>query len=176
MDEAVKVVLGIARLGETDLAGWWGTHGLDRVGSYILARSFRRTWRPAALELDVQSATRRHEDATAGRRMALHMFSDELPFRRWTTSWLAEQKTAVEPSGLFDELAAWDLDTARSTIAEWTGRPPRMEVVGDGLLLGTLTRPEVDDSEAIGSAVRLLGATYLVIEQPFRVPYFELQG
>ena len=173
-DEAVKVVLGIARLGEADLAGWWSTHGLDRVGGYILARSFRRTWRPAALELDVASAARRHEDATAGRRAALHMFSDELPFRRWTTSWLAEQKTAAEPSVLFDELGAWDLDTARSTIANWAGSPPRTEVVGDGLLLGTLARADVDDSDAIGSAARLLAATYLAIDEQFRVPYFAI--
>ena len=172
----MKLVLGIARLGEADLAGWWSTHGLDRVGRYVLARSFRRTWRAAALELDVESARRRHQDATAGRRTALHMFSDELPFRRWTASWLAEQKTAAEPSVLFDELGAWDLNIARNTIAKWAGSPPRTEVVGDGLLLGTLTKAEVDETAAIGSVARLLAATYLAIHEQFRVPYFELHG
>ncbi len=108
-EHTVKLVLGIARLGEADLTGWWSTHGLDRVGRYVLERSFRRTWRPAALELDVESAKRRHDDATAGRRTMFHLFSDELPFRRWTTSWLAEQKTAAEQSVLFDDLEAWDL-------------------------------------------------------------------
>jgi hypothetical protein len=99
-----------------------------------------------------------------------------VPFRRWATSWLAEQKTATEPSVLFDELGSWDLDTARRTIAEWAGSPPPTEVVGEGLLLGTLTRAEIEDTNTIGSAARLLAAAYLAVEGQFRVPYFELQG
>ena len=63
LKETVKLVLGVARLGEVDLAGWWGSHGLDRVGRYVLSRSFRRTWQVAALELDILSATRRHNEA-----------------------------------------------------------------------------------------------------------------
>jgi hypothetical protein len=31
LGEAVELVLGVARLGEADLAGWWGSHGMDRV-------------------------------------------------------------------------------------------------------------------------------------------------
>jgi hypothetical protein len=99
-EETTRLVLGVARLGEQDLTGWWGSHGLDRAGSYVLARSFRRTWRSAALELDIEAAARRHDDATAGRTTALHLFSDELPFRRWATAWLAEQKTAPERVGV----------------------------------------------------------------------------
>lgn len=173
---AVKLVLGIARLGEADLAGWWGSHGLDRAGRYVLARSFRRTWRPAALELDVEGAARRHDDATAGRRTALHLFSDEFPFRRWATAWLAEQKTATEPSGLFDELAAWDLVVGRAAIESWSGPPPKAELVGDGLRLGGLTRAEADEPDSLGPVARLLAASYLSIEGPFRVPYFDLAG
>lgn len=175
-EETVKLVLGVARLGEADLAGWWSTHGLDRAGQYVLPRLFRRTWRSAALELDIESAKRRHEDVTAGRRTALHLFSDELPFRRWATSWLAEQKTTSETSALFDELASWDLCAARAAIVDWSGNPPRAEVVGEGLLLGTLTRAETEEADALASAARLLAATYLVIDEPFRVPYFDLQG
>jgi hypothetical protein len=176
VDQTVTLVLGVARLGEVDLAGWWSTHGLDRVGRYVLARSFPRTWRSAALELDIESAARRHADATADRRTALHLFSDQLPFRRWTASWLAEQKTAVEPDPRFDELAAWELSTARSAMSDWTGGPPRAEVVGDGLLLGTLTRSEIEDSEAIGPVARLLAGAYLALEDRFLAPYFDLQG
>jgi hypothetical protein len=176
IDDCVRLVLGVARLGEVDLYGWWSTHGLDRAGQYVLARAFRRTWRSAALQLDVESAARRHKDPTAGRRSALHLLSDELPFRRWTTSWLAEQKTAAEPSQLFDELAAWDPAIARERIADWAGSPPRGEVVGDGLLLGALTPRETRDPDALYATARLLTSAYLAVEDQFRVPYLELQA
>ena len=56
VEEAVRLVLGVARLGEADLRGWWNCHGLDKEGSFVLKRAFPRTWQPAALELDVLSA------------------------------------------------------------------------------------------------------------------------
>jgi hypothetical protein len=166
----------VARLGEADLTGWWGSHGLDRAGSYVLARTFRRTWRSAALELDVEAAARRHHDATAGRATALHLFSDQLPFRRWATAWLAEQKTALEPSPLFDELAAWDLATGRATIEQWAGRAPKAELVGEGLRVGALSRKDLDEPSVLEGAARLLAGTYPAIEGPFRIPYFDLAG
>jgi hypothetical protein len=175
-DQTVRLVLGVARLGEDDLAGWWSTHGLDRSGRYVLSRSFRRTWRSAALELDVEAAARRHQDATSGRRTALHLFSDELPFRRWAMSWLAEQKTAPDVSSLFDELAGWDLGTARATITDWAGCPPTHEVVGEGLRLGTLTRAETEDLDTVLHVAGLLAASYVSSDGPFRVPYFDLHG
>lgn len=175
-EETTKLVLGVARLGEADLTGWWGSHGLDRAGSYVLARSFRRTWRSAALELDIEAAARRHDDATAGRTTALHLFSDGLPFRRWAKAWLAEQKTAPQPNPLFDELAGWDLVAGRDAIEEWAGRAPKAEVVGEGMRVGALSRPELDDPAALAAAARLLAGTYLTIDGPFRVPYFDLQG
>lgn len=172
-EEVIRLVLGIARLGELDLAGWWSTHGLDRTGSYILARAFKRTWRSAALELDLVSAQRRHDDALTGRRTALHLFSDELPFRRWASSWLAEQKTAAEPSRLFDDLSYWDLERARAVIGEWAGDAPRAEVVGDGLRLGQLSSVELADPDDLSSLARQLAAAYPAIGQPFRAPYFD---
>lgn len=174
-EEVIRLVLGVARLGELDLAGWWGAHGLDRAGSYVLARAFKRTWRSAALELDVLSAARRHDDALAGRRTALHLFADELPFRRWSASWLAEQKTAAEPSSLFDELAGWDLEQAYSAIRDWAGAVPTVEVIGDGLRLGALSAVELADPDALISTARLLAATYAGIDASgFRAPYFDL--
>lgn len=142
----------------------------------MLARTFRRTWRSAALELDIEAASRRHEDVTAGRRTALHLFSDEFPFRRWATAWLAEQKTAPELSPIFDELTAWDLTAGRAAIEGWAGRAPEAEVVGEGIRVGALSRSEVDDPATMALAARLLAATYLTIDGPFRVPYFDLQG
>lgn len=176
LDDAVKLVLAVARLGELDLTGWWGCHGLDRTGRYILSRSFRRTWRSAALELDVEAAARRHEVALGGRRTALHLFSDELPFRRWAGAWLAEQKTAEDPSTIFAEIADWDLTDARGSIEEWSGTPPKSEVVGDGLRIGALTGAELDDAEELVPIGKLLAATYLTVEHVFRAPYFDLQA
>jgi hypothetical protein len=89
---------------------------------------------------------------------------------------LSEQKGALEPSSLFDELAAWDIDSARATIEQWAGKPPKAEAVGDGLRIGTLARVETEDPDTLDAAARLLAATYLTIEDTFRVPYFELQG
>lgn len=176
VDSTVRLVLAIARLGESDLAGWWGTHGLDRAGRYVLSRSFRRTWRSAALELDVEAAARRHNDATAGRRTALHLFSDELPFRRWARAWLAEQKTVSDVSDLFEELAGWDLQTARHRITEWAGDSPPYEFVGGGMRLGALSRVETEDTNSLMSVCGLLAGSYLHIDDQFRVPYFDLQG
>jgi len=173
-DETVKLVLGIARLGEADLADWWGCHGLDRAGSYVLSRTFRRTWRQAALELDIEAAARRHRAAAGGR--ALHLFSDELPLRRWAEAWLAEQKTTTQPADLFEWLAGWDLSNALAAIEDWAGAPGKAEVIGEGLRLGTLTRVETEDPVTVVPVARLLAASYLIIDGPFRVPYFELQG
>ena len=29
-----RLVLGVARLGEVDLRGWWSSHGLDKIGQF----------------------------------------------------------------------------------------------------------------------------------------------
>jgi hypothetical protein len=175
-DVMVRLVLGVARLGEADLAGWWSSHGLDRAGSYVLSRAFRRTWRPAALELDVLCAGRRHDDALASRRTALHLFSDELPFRRWAVAWLAEQKTAVKPDPIFDTLAGWDLPTARAALADWAGGDSSHEVVGEGMRLGELTRSGLEKDALLASTGRRLAATYVSLDGVFRAPYFDLVG
>ncbi len=174
-EETVRLLLGVARLGEADLAAWWNSHGLDRAGRYVLARSFRRTWRSAALELDVLSAARRHDDALDSRRTALHLFSDELPFRRWAMSSLAEEKTAEQPREFFDELAGWTLDDARRSVTAWAGEPPRGEAIGSGYRLGELSGAELDDSDVLLSTARLLAASYVGLDG-FRAPYFDLRA
>lgn len=175
-DEAIRLVLGVARLGELDLAGWWGCHGLDRVGQYVLSRSFRRTWQVAALELDILSASRRHTEAVEGRGTALHLFSDELPFRRWATAWLADQKVHGERNSIFGELESWDLADAHASLKRWAGREPSPEVVGSGLLLGELNPSELQDEGVLLSSARLLAACYPQVDSPFRVPYFNLRA
>lgn len=172
VQKTVRLVLGVARLGEADLAGWWNSHGLDRPGSYVLSRSFRRTWRPAALQIDLISAGKRHEDALGGRATALHLFSHDLQCRRWANAWLAEQKTASKPDPLFDELARWRPDSARQALAEWTEGTQDGEIRGEGLFLGTVTRDALQAHSF--QIVRSLASAYLSIQGPFRAPYLDL--
>ena len=171
----IRLVLGVARLGENDLRGWWKGHAMDRTGQYVLSSMFRRTWRPAALELDVAAATAIH-DELLGRATALHLFSDLLPFRRWATSWLAEQKTASHADQLLDTLERWTTDDSVETLRAWSGsaQPRRGEALGDGLLLGRLTATEVADPVALLPTARLLAIAYLDQTGPLRPPYFDL--
>jgi hypothetical protein len=173
--EIVRLVLGVARLGENDLCGWWQGHALDRTGQYVLSSMFRRTWRPAALQLDVSAAARMH-DELLGRSTALHLFSDLLPFRRWATGWLAEQKTSDSGHDLLTAFEAWDIEQAVSTLREWCDpldAAPR-ESLGNGLLLGRLAGNELEDPVLLLKVARQLGASYLDQTGALRPPYFDL--
>ena len=173
IDEAIRLVLGIARLGEQGLREWWRSHGLGRGGQYVLAAAFPRTAKPAALELDIVSAARRHDDLL-GRSTALHLFSSAFPFRRWAEAWLAEQKT-LPPDALLEELATWNLETALTSLRGWAGNPQPGESIGEGLLLGQLTSDELKDDEALNAYAKLLAAAYLDQDSTLRPPYFDLK-
>lgn len=168
----IDLVLGVARLGEAGLRGWWRSHGLDQAGRYVLGSSFPRTWRCAALELAIASAKRRHEEVL-GRPTALHLFSDELPFRRLASAWLAEQKTDGDTARI-DALASWTTESAVAFLRDSTGLQSSGETVGSGLLLGRLTGAELDDATTLGSVAKQLAAGYLDQSVDFRVPYFDL--
>jgi hypothetical protein len=172
---AVRLVLGVARLGENDLRGWWQGHALDRTGRYVLSGMFRRTWRSAALELDTAAATVMHNDLL-GRPTALHLFSDLLPFRRWAVNWLAEQKTSGDMDPLLSTLEAWTAETATESVRAWSGQSqaPRGEPLGEGLLLGRMTASELADPPTIQRAAQVLAAAYLDQTGPLRPPYFDL--
>lgn len=174
-DGVVHIVLGVARLGENDLRGWWKGHALDRTGRYVLAGMFRRTWRPAALELDLAAAADMHAHLL-GRSTALHLFSDLLPFRRWARGWLAEQKTTPEPDPLLETLEGWTPEDSVASLRRWCGSTDgtRGEVLGDGLLLGRLAAAEITDSGMLQQTARLLAAAYLDQTGPLRAPYFDL--
>ena len=173
--EAVRLVLGVARLGENDLRGWWNGHALDRTGQYVMSSMFRRTWRAAALELDVAAAARMHNELL-GRSSALHLFSDGFPFRRWSVGWLAEQKTASETDPLLDTLQSWTAGESIDTMRAWCGSADqtRGEHLGDGLLLGRLSAAEIADPATLDQTVRLLAATYLGQTEVLRPPYFDI--
>lgn len=173
--EIVRLVLGVARLGENDLRGWWQGHALDRTGQYVLSSMFLRTWRPAALQLDVLAAARIHEELL-GRSTGLHLFSDLLPFRRWATAWLAEQKTTDVAPDLLLNLEALSADQAVSTLRDFCCgiEPPEGETLGKGLLLGRLSRTDLDDPAMLLQTARKLGAAYLDQTEALRPPYFDL--
>lgn len=173
--DIVRLVLGVARLGENDLRGWWQGHALDRTGQYVLSSMFRRTWRPAALQLDVSAAARMH-DELLGRSTALHLFSELLPFRRWATGWLAEQKTTDVSPDLLANLEGLTVDKAVQTLRDFCGgiEPPGGEMLGNGLLLGRLSSTDLDDPAMLLQTARLLGASYLDQTGALRPPYFDL--
>lgn len=177
-DRSVALVLGVARLGEAGLRGWWRAHGLDQSGAYVLSGSFPRTWRCAALELDLASATRRHQELLP-RPGALHLFSDGLPFRRLAAAWLAERKTSG-PAPLIDELAGWDTTSGTAALAEWAGPTTNGEVkrLGPALCLGDLTPLAIHHEATLEYACRQLAAAYLEPNGGADLvpPYFELSG
>lgn len=175
-DTAVRLLLGIARLGEKDLRGWWRGHGLDRTGRYVLSGMLRRTWRPAGLQMDIVAAGRYHDDVL-GRASALHLFSDHLPFRRWALGWLSEQKTAPE-SELLRRLEAWDEAGALAELRDWTSGvdPSAGELLGEGLLMGSMTATEIGDAATLRRVATLLAAAYLPQGSKLRPPYLDLMS
>ena len=172
-DQAIRLVLGISRLGEQGLRGWWRSHGLGKGGQYVLGKSFPRTGRSAALELDIISAAHRHDDLLE-RSTALHLFSSAFPFRRWAEAWLAERKT-LPPDPLIDELIGWDLDRALKDLRSWAGDSPRGELIGEGLLLGQVTQAELENDDDLLPYARMLAAAYLGQDAGLRPPYFDLK-
>lgn len=173
VDDTIALVLAIARLGENDQAGWWRCHGLSSTGRYVLSTSFPRTWRPAALELDVESATRRQNDLL-GRPTALHLFSDYLPFRREALAWLAETKTGADSSAIDDLEACSESDTRALIKSRCRLDPPAGEDVGAGFLLGSLGADALKDDETLTAAGRSLASCYINQGPDLRPPYFDL--
>lgn len=173
--QITQLVLGIARLGEQDQRGWWRGHGLDRTGKYVLLSMFPRTWRPAALQLDVAAAARLH-DELLGRSTALHLFSDGLPFRRWTIGWLDEQKTSDDGRDLLMNLESWSESQLVSALREWCGltdhRPAKP--LGNGILLGHLGPNELEEPGMLTHVARLLCLAYLDQTGDLRPPYVDL--
>jgi hypothetical protein len=141
----------------------------------VLSGMFRRTWRPAALELDIAAATRMHNDLL-GRANALHLFSDLLPYRRWASNWLAEQKTRADTDPLLSTLEDWTAETANESLRAWSGQsePPPGEHLGEGMLLGRITAIDLSDKPTLHRAAQVLAAGYLGQIGPLRPPYFDL--
>lgn len=168
-DETTQL-LSVVRLGDLDHRGWWRSHGLDEAGSFILGRSFKRTWAATAMELSMVSARARH-DETLGRKDAVHLFSDELPFFRLTQSWLLERK-------LEDDLTPFAPFRTASTgeLLDRLPEPPGVERRASGLYLGNVTRDDVDDDGRLESLLSNLLGAYRTIDSEFLAPYFDLSA
>jgi hypothetical protein len=168
--QIVRSVLLVARLGEADHRGWWGTRSFGAAGRVVLKQRLPRTWRMAAAELDLMAAAHRHDEIIE-RRNAVHLFSDNWPVHRWTAAWVAEQKTASAPDPLFEELEAITPDAIAS----------ELRIDGDAKLSGQATRLGSVDSTTFDSPADLLGhvqrlvAAYAQMDS-FTVPYLEVGG
>jgi hypothetical protein len=175
--DAIRLLLGVARLGEADLAAWWNTQVLAPAGQYVLPRTFPRTWRPAAGELLLLSASRWHEGAFDNRPTALHLFSQGLPFRGWVSSWLAEQKTVSPPDELFAELGSWrSREEAYGALQEWTAgdEATRGEHVAGHLRLEAVSADDLANPQRLDPLCRTLAAAYLRSLETVALPYYDL--
>ena len=172
VDEVVTTVLAVARLGESDRMGWWRVHGLSSTGQFVLEGLFPATRRVVGLELDQLSAAKLH-DELLGRASALHLFSDELPFKRITVSWLAERKTD-EAAALIDLLEAADSASLGELLVPSSASSVDAEVVGAGVRLGALAPSELANPQTEVSILRAFGAAYATQGSNFRPPYFDL--
>ncbi len=174
-EDDVRILLGIARLGESDLAGWWNTRLFTRAGRYVLARSFPRTWKPAGGQLLILSCARWHNHAFSGRPSAIHLYSPHLPALGWTYAWLAEQKTTIPSDPLFDELVGWtNLDAAANAIGQWL--PPSAsdaEEVAGNRRLGAIDGNALHDPATASALVAQLAKHYVPTASPLQIPYFD---
>ncbi len=124
----------------------------------------------AAVELDLASATNRHNDVI-DRPNAVHLFSDRWPVRRWATAWVAEEKTEDEPSEIFEFLESATLEAIEADLR--ADKKPRVESLGDALRVGSIERSLLGDHAAVADAVRALVASYVGLET-FAAPFLEV--
>lgn len=164
---AVRIVLGVARLGEADLEGWWSSQGMNPAVRFTLA-GFRRTAKVVGAELALLSATRRHRQIIP-RDSAVHLFSPYLPFAGWARAYLAEQKTSGE-SPIIDELLGWSTaDVARSQLQEWGAEVTLAAHDGASVRPAELHEPAV-----LGGLLVRFTQSYVVQRGELSVPYVDL--
>jgi hypothetical protein len=171
LTEVVRAVLLVARLGEADRRSWWGTQSFGAAGRVVLKRRLPRTWRMAAVELDVAAARNRHDEIIE-RTNAVHLFSDSWPVRRWASAWLAEQKTADPP----DEFLAKIEVITDEQIADLLRVPgAKPAISSNAVRVGSVHRDALGSLEELAASVRTLATTYADMGA-FAVPYLELAG
>lgn len=171
LTDVVRSVLLVARLGEVDRRSWWGTQSFGAAGRVVLKQRLPRTWRMAAVELDVAAARNRHDEIIE-RTNAVHLFSDNWPVRRWASAWLAEQKTADPP----DEFLAKLEVIADEEIAELLRVPgAKPAISSNAVRVGAVHRDALGSIEELAGSVRTLASVYTDMDA-FAVPYLEVSG
>ena len=170
-DAIVRTVLTVARLGETDHFGWWGTRSFGAAGRVVLRQRVERTWRMAAIELDVASAANRNNDVI-DRRNAVHLFSDNWPVRRWASAWVSEQKTTQPPDEFFDQLETASTEQLLATLPDAVG----LESSANATRVGEVSAESFDDPAALVGPVCQLAAAYAALGPDFTVPYLEVEA
>lgn len=172
--EIIRLVLGVARLGDAGLFGWWRSRSYTSAGQYVLGSAFPRTWLLSALEGSVLSAAARHRE-TFTRPTAVHLFSSHLPALTWALGWLQAQKVHGEVDGLIAELRGWDRISGPRALAEWAGvTPPEGEILVQERRLGTLRPSDLARPEQQKRLIRILTACYTDQGEDVRFPCFEL--
>jgi hypothetical protein len=168
LDVRFDTFLAIVRLGDADRLGWWRSHSVDETAEYVLGQAFPSTWMASGLELAMESARIRH-DTLLRRATAVHLWSDYLPFHHLLTSWLIERKLErdVAPLGW---LPAASVDDLRERLGPATESERR----GDGLYLGDVTKPELDDGERLADVFSRLAGAYASLGSDFAAPYMDL--
>lgn len=168
--ELARLLLGVARLGDGDLCGWWRSNLMDPdVGPFTLGNAFPRTSRIAAAELLLLSAARRH-DHVVDRAHVLHLFSPTLRARRLVAGWLAEAKSGPRPpqvDELLLELRSWrDVEVGWEALRSWVG-PDAVQVAAEGVErtgvveLAEVTNDDLEDDEAMVQLIREMAAAYI---------------
>jgi hypothetical protein len=169
LTEVVRAVLLVARLGETDRRSWWGTQSFGAAGRVVLKQRLPRTWRMAAVELDVAAARTRHDEIIE-RANAVHLFSDNWPVRRWASAWLAEQKTADPPDDFFNRIEV----AADEEIADLLRVPgPKPAISSNAVRVGAVQRDAFESIDELAASVRTLASVYADMDA-FAVPHLDL--
>jgi hypothetical protein len=169
-DKSVRKLLAVVRLGDADRLGWWRSHGVDEVGEYVLSHAFPTTWLLTGLELSLESARIRHDEAL-GRSSAVHLFSDQLPFHRLLRASLIERKLRREETGLADVREITE-DELRAALGEALDGEPR----SSGLFVGEVARESLEDPDEQRGILDRLAASYAGLRSEFRAPYLDLLG
>lgn len=168
----VRALLVVARLGEVDHHGWWGTRSFGAAGRVVLKQRLPRTWRMAAIELDMLAATNRHNDII-DRSNAVHLFSDNWPVRRWVQAWVSEQKTTVPPDPFLERIEVASTD---ELVAELGDRATSSPSNGKAIKIGSLPSSGFSEPDDVVDRVLELASIYPTLSDSFAVPYYDIEG
>lgn len=163
---AIRITLGIARLGERDLRGWWSSQGLNPAVSFALA-GFRRTGLVIGAELALLSAIRRHHQVLP-RQSAVHLFSPYLPFTGWASSYLAELKSGSSSELITELRSLTDLGAATTKLQGWWEELP-----GEDQEVQSVTSEDLDNPALRSGLLKQLAGASLGLSN-LDVPYVDL--